>query len=324
MPQKRRYSVEETCKPGGECMSSPASLGTLETLHSVVDRLSRLANYEDIFEFVMQWLQENTQAKVVGLAQCDQDTVLGKIISVKADRRLTKGVEMLLGHPLIGSPIKVPSILRDKSGLNYASWTEHVYPLKEPFNVGMMFGLQSVYGYPIPFQGTTLVIGLVMGRGQSITPQVKLMLELVLKQVTLALRACLVPPQINFNMPDGGARDNTAVLYIENGTVIHCTDGVSAIFGWEPHQIINRKIHTWLPEVKAKATKESVKTLLHAIAQEGKSRTMDINLNSPKGTRTIEMHLSPLRFPAGKIVVHVTATDVTDKRQIEKALLESE
>ena len=304
-------------------MASLANLDVLTVLHRAIDELSSLSTNEDIFDFTLRWLKENTEAMLVGLAQCDTDKVMGQIIGVNGDRHLLKVAEQLLGRPLAGSPIMVPLLLQEKAELNHASWREHINPIKQPFNLGVIFSIDSVYGYPIPFQKSTLVAGLVMRRGKTISPHEKLLIELVIKQVSLALNRISTVPSLVTGI-SAQEKENTAVFYIENGTVIHCTGGVKAVFGLECHQVLNRKVHTWLPKEQADYLRQSTANMLHAVSHGSKDSTTDITFEIGPSLRNVELHMTPVTLPAGKTVVQVTAVDVTEKRQLGKALLESE
>ena len=301
-----------------------ANTDALAVLHRAIDELSMLTTNEDIFEFMVRWLRENTQGMLVGLAQNDRDNVVGKILKVRGEGHILDVAERMLGHQLVGSPIMVPLLFREKAELNHATWGKHIYPTREPSNLGIMFGVGSVYGYPIPFQGTTLVAGFILKRGQTITTAEKLLIELIIKQVSLALNR-VVTPQPLLEDKVTWDDDKTAAFYIENGTVIHCNAAVKNVFGLEQHQVLNKKVHSWLPKEMADTMKATASGMLYATSHEGKEHTMDVTIElAPNLNRTIEMHLTPLKFPAGKTIVQVTATDVTEQRRIETALQESE
>ena len=220
-----------------------------QLLHDASSKLSQATTPEHAFRIIVQCARRIGRARIAGFALCHSDSLLGVVKAVDAEAGILYVATKLMRRALIGSPIAIPHPIRQGHKLSKITWKDSINPSSGPSNLGNRFNFDAVYGYPLRHDGSLFAVaGVVLGRGQDLSPEQVMALETLMRLSEAYLYPLVrIPSQaVSFGSVSPGA--NT--ILVEQGMIIDCSEAAASILGMPRETLLGKTIHDWLPAAR--------------------------------------------------------------------------
>ncbi len=341
------YHMDSAAVTGALSQKVDQDSVTVDTafLFETGQKMATIVHAYELYDYITHTLRTYCHAAVTGLARSTEDKLIGQIMSVDAASVILSKAIAVMGRGLRGAPIAVPMVFRKGPGFSSALWDEAIFlSADEPAdgsisrgsnrNLGKLFGLGRVYGFPFRYDGKLYVTaGVILSEGQTLTPSQCTTAELFLSQAMLAARPFLEPQGsedvVHLDSGDDQYRSlfdqsDAAVLIVEDKIVVDCNAQVNTVFGVPAAKLVGNPVSALVPrDVYARICDRMEQRIAAALG--GEAQEFEMTANLPDGRkRIVEMRMLPLDLPAGKRVIQVISRDCSERRQMEEALRSSE